>query len=82
MNRPDEAAPDDRLDVRLDRLEAIVAALDRSDLELEDAMRLFEEGVEHLRTARDLLRTSELRVERLLDDGTSASAAEAGESAP
>lgn len=72
----------DRLDSRLDRLEAIVAALDRSDLELEDAMRLFEEGVDHLRIARDLLRTSELRVERLLDDGSSAPDGEAGEPGP
>ena len=58
-----------RLDTRLDRLEEIVNALDRPDLELEDAMRLFEEGVTHLRVARELLRTAELQVERLLDDG-------------
>ena len=61
----------ERLDRRLDRLEEIVDALDRPDLELEDAMRLFEEGVAHLRVARELLRTTELRVERLLDDGSS-----------
>ena len=59
-----------RLDSRLDRLEAIVEALDRPDLELEDAMRLFEEGVTHLRAARELLRTAELQVERLLEDNT------------
>ena len=58
-----------RLDRRLDRLEEIVEALDRPDVELEDAMRLFEEGVTHLRAARELLRTAELQVERLLDDG-------------
>ena len=58
-----------RLDRRLDRLEEIVEALDRPDVELEDAMRLFEEGVAHLRAARELLRTAELQVERLLDDG-------------
>ena len=58
-----------RLDTRLDRLEQIVDALDRPDLELEDAMRLFEEGVTHLRAARELLRTAELQVEQLLDDG-------------
>ena len=59
-----------RLDGRLDRLEEIVDALDRPDLELEDAMRLFEEGVGHLRAARELLRTAELQVEQLLDDGS------------
>ena len=58
-----------RLDQRLDRLEEIVNSLDRPDLELEDAMRLFEEGVTHLRAARELLRTAELQVEELLEDG-------------
>ena len=64
-----ETTENGRLDSRLDRLEEIVDALDRPDLELEDAMRLFEEGVTHLRAARELLRTAELQVERLLDDG-------------
>lgn len=67
MSAPDPA--EERLDRRLDRLEEIVEALDRPDLELEDAMRLFEEGVAHLRRARELLRVTELRVERLLEDG-------------
>ena len=65
-----------RLDHRLDRLEQIVDQLDRPDLELEDAMRLFEEGVGHLRAARELLRTAELQVEELLGDGTSAARTE------
>jgi exodeoxyribonuclease VII small subunit len=64
-----QAPENGRLDRRLDRLEEIVDALDRPDLELEDAMRLFEEGVTHLRAARELLRTAELQVERLLEDG-------------
>jgi exodeoxyribonuclease VII small subunit len=64
-----DAPENGRLDGRLDRLEEIVDALDSPDLELEDAMRLFEEGVGHLRAARELLRTAELQVEQLLDDG-------------
>ena len=67
MTEPESGG--ERLDRRLDRLEEIVDALDRPDLELEDAMRLFEEGVAHLRVARELLRVTELRVERLLEDG-------------
>jgi exodeoxyribonuclease VII small subunit len=65
------SAENGRLDQRLDRLEEIVDALDRPDVELEDAMRLFEEGVAHLRAARELLRTAELQVEQLLDDDRS-----------
>jgi len=60
------------LEARLARLEAIVAALERDDLELEQALALFEEGIQHIRHARELLRQAELRVEQLQveEDGT------------
>lgn len=56
------------LEARLVRLEAIVDALERDELELEAALALFEEGVGHLRGARDILKQTELRVEKLLAD--------------
>ncbi|MEJ2185396.1 MAG: exodeoxyribonuclease VII small subunit [Gemmatimonadota bacterium] len=56
------------LEGRLARLEAIVDALERDELELEAALALFEEGVGHLRSAREILRQTELRVEKLLAD--------------
>ncbi|HEY0674250.1 MAG TPA: exodeoxyribonuclease VII small subunit [Longimicrobiales bacterium] len=55
------------LEQRLDRLDQIVHALERDDLELEQAMKLFEEGVTHLRHAQELLGNAELRIERLLE---------------
>lgn len=57
------------LEQRLDRLEEIVHALERDDLDLEQAMKLFEEGVTHLRHAQELLSSAELRIERLLEGG-------------
>lgn len=57
------------LEARIARVEKIAAALEGDRLELDEALRLFEEGVRHLREAESLLRTAELRVERLLDDG-------------
>lgn len=54
------------LEARLVRLEAIVDALERDELELEAALALFEEGVGHLRGARAILKQTELRVEKLL----------------
>ena len=57
------------LEERLDRLDQIVHALEREDLELEQAMKLFEEGIGHLRHAQDLLNQAELRIERLLEGG-------------
>ena len=57
------------LEQRLDRLDEIVRTLERDDLDLEQAMKLFEEGVTHLRHAQDLLTDAELRIERLLESG-------------
>jgi exodeoxyribonuclease VII small subunit len=56
------------LGARIHRLQRIVAELEREDIELEEALRLFEEGVGHLRAADALVSRTELRVERLLED--------------
>ncbi|NJD11437.1 MAG: exodeoxyribonuclease VII small subunit [Gemmatimonadetes bacterium] len=49
------------------RLEQILERLEREDLELEEGLALFEEGVRHVRETERLLRVAELRVERLLE---------------
>jgi len=54
------------LDARLERLEEVVRQLERDDQDLETALRLFEEGVEHVRAARAALARSELAIERLV----------------
>jgi len=56
------------LEGSLGRLEAIVHALERDDLELEEALRLFEEGISHLRSAQGILKVAELRIERLIEE--------------
>ncbi|HUG00897.1 MAG TPA: exodeoxyribonuclease VII small subunit [Longimicrobiales bacterium] len=56
------------LDRRLDRLEHVVRELEREDQDLEQALRLFEEGVEHVRAARAALAKSELTIERLVSE--------------
>jgi exodeoxyribonuclease VII small subunit len=52
----------------LDRLEQIVRALEADDLDLDAALRLFEEGVARLRSARARLATAQLRVRGVLED--------------
>ncbi len=56
----------------LARLEDIVRALEDPDVDLDKALSLFEEGVRRLKTARELLRKSELTVKRVMEeaDGT------------
>ncbi len=54
------------LEERLKRLEEIVRSLEAADLDMEGALNLFEEGVEHVRGAEDMLRVAELKVEELL----------------
>ena len=52
----------------LERLEQIVRRLEANELDLDEALRLFEEGVERLRAARERLGAAELRVRQVLTD--------------
>ena len=51
---------------QLERLEAIVRRLEGEDLDLDEALKLFEEGVERLRAAREQLTQAELKVKKAL----------------
>lgn len=48
------------------RLEAIVRDLDRDDLDLDRALRLFEEGIARLRSASAALTEANGRVQELV----------------
>jgi len=52
----------------LDRLEEIVRRLEAEELDLDEALRLFEEGVQRLRAARERLGSAELRVRQVIAD--------------
>ena len=52
---------------QLERLEAIVRQLESEDLDLDAALKLFEEGVERLRVAREQLQQAELKVKKVLE---------------
>jgi exodeoxyribonuclease VII small subunit len=52
----------------IDRLEEIVLRLEREDLELEDALRLFDEGMELIRGAEHELSESQGRLKQVLVD--------------
>jgi exodeoxyribonuclease VII small subunit len=52
----------------LERLEAIVRRLEAGDLDLDEALALFEEGVERLRGARGRLSAAEAKVKQVLAD--------------
>jgi len=56
------------LEARLRRLEEIVGRLEEEELELDEALALFEEGVVHVKEAEKTLSTAELRVEELLGE--------------
>jgi exodeoxyribonuclease VII small subunit len=53
---------------QLERLEEILRRLEAEDLDLDEALRLFEEGVELLRGARERLGGAEAKVRRVLSD--------------
>ena len=52
---------------RIDRLQQIVADLEGDGLPLNDALRLFEEGIEILRLASDELTSAEGSVRLLIE---------------
>ena len=51
----------------IDRLEEIVESLDGDELTLDDALRLFEQGVEQLRVATAELARAEAQVRQLVE---------------
>ena len=53
---------------QLDRLEEIVRRLEAQELDLDEALKLFEEGIERLREARDRLTAAEAQVKQVLAD--------------
>jgi exodeoxyribonuclease VII small subunit len=52
----------------LERLEEIVRRLESPDVDLDQALKLFEEGVERLRAARERLAAAEAKVKQVLAD--------------
>ena len=69
-----DAAPQDEpgeesFEAALQRLEQVVAQLEKGELELEDALGVFEEGVAVARRCAARLEGAERRIEELVRDG-------------
>lgn len=69
--RNDAGSAEDELGLegRLQRIEAILGQLEAGEVELEQALKLFEEGVGHVRRAEEVISRTELKVEELLAGG-------------
>ncbi len=64
----DKRAPDpESVEVQLRRLEAIVGQLGGDGIELDAALKLFEEGVSRLRAVTARLSDAELKVKTLVE---------------
>jgi exodeoxyribonuclease VII small subunit len=55
------------LEAALEELETIAASLERDDLDLDEALALFERGIERLRAAGRLLESAHGKVEELIE---------------
>ena len=55
----------------MERLEAIVRKLEAEELDLDEALKLFEEGIERLRAAREQLTQAEGKVKKALKGDSS-----------
>ena len=67
MTRPPKDAGAASLAADLEALEAIVRRLEADDVDLDDALKLFEGGVRRLRAARERLAQAELKVQSVLE---------------
>lgn len=62
----DNVEKDPTLEERLSRLTEVVRNLEEDTIDLEVALELFEEGIQHVREAEVILNHAELRVKELI----------------
>ena len=55
----------------LNKLELIVTKLEDENISLEDSVKSFEEGIKLVKSCQDELKSAELKIQKLLDDGSS-----------
>ena len=55
----------------LNKLELIVTKLEDENISLEDSEKSFEEGINLVKSCQEELKSAELKIQKLLDDGTS-----------
>ena len=53
---------------QLERLEEIVRRLESQELDLDESLKLFEEGIERLRAVRERLTAAEAKVKQILGE--------------
>ena len=53
---------------QLERLEEVVRRLESQELDLDESLKLFEEGIERLRTIRERLTAAEAKVKQILGE--------------
>lgn len=58
------------LEEALDRLEMITRSLEGGEIELDQSLQLYEEGIRLVRLAEESIRSAELRIEQLHNDGS------------
>ena len=58
------------LEEALDRLDQIARSLEGGEIELEQSLMLYEEGIRLVRLAEEAIRQAELQIERLNTDGS------------
>ena len=70
------ATEDKKIDFEssIKELESIVEKLEDEDINLEDSVKSFEKGISLVKECQKQLHNAELKIKKLLDDGSSAEA--------
>jgi exodeoxyribonuclease VII small subunit len=61
-------APKETFETSLQSLEQIVEKLEEPDLPLEKSLKLFEDGIKHVRSCEKILTEAEGKVEKLIEE--------------
>ena len=66
-------AKDKKIDFELSlkELESIIEKLEDENINLEDSVKSFEKGINLVKECQQQLQNAELKIKKLLDDGTS-----------
>tara|TARA_B100000925_G_C21931495_1_gene440473 strand:- start:44 stop:298 length:255 start_codon:yes stop_codon:yes gene_type:complete len=62
----------EKLETLMNHIEKVVQDLEKGDHPLEDSLKSYEQGIQLIQVAQNKLQNMESRIEKLMEDGTTA----------
>ena len=62
----------EKLETLMTHIEKVVQDLEKGDQPLEDSLKTYEQGIQLIQVAQNKLQNMESRIEKIMEDGTTA----------